>query len=119
MTDVLARVKAVLASTAMRWLNMAEILPVNLLNRSPAAGEWSATECLIHLLDTEHIFPARVQALLVGQAIPAFDPDTQGTKTTPSSPEKLATEFASMRQASLAVLERIAPHPGPQLRCGA
>ena len=33
----------------------------------------------------------------------------KGTKTTPSSPEKLATEFASMHQASLAVLERIAP----------
>ena len=59
MTDVLARVKAVLASTATRWLIMTQVLPVDLLNRPPATGEWSATECLIHLLDTEHIFPAR------------------------------------------------------------
>jgi len=109
MIDVLDMVKAVLASTATRWLNLTEALPVDLLNRQPAAGEWSATECLIHLLDTEHIFPARVQALLTGQAIPAFDPDTQGTKNASSSPEKLAAEFASLRQTSLAVLARVAP----------
>ncbi len=109
MTDVLVMVKAILSTTATRWLNIAEVLPIDLLNRQPATGEWSATECLIHLLDTEHIFPARVQALLTGQAIPAFDPDTQGTKNTPSSPEKLATEFASLRQTSLAVLERVTP----------
>lgn len=109
MTDVLAKVKAVLASTPTRWLNMTEVLPVDLLNRQPAAGVWSATECLIHLLDTEHIFPARVQALLVGQAIPAFDPDTQGTKNTTASPGKLAAEFADLRRASLAVLEHVAP----------
>ncbi len=76
MTDVLVMVKAVLTTTATRWLNMTEALPVDLLNRQPAAGEWSATECLIHLLDAEHIFPVRVQAFLAGQAIPAFDPDT-------------------------------------------
>jgi len=107
MTDVLDMVKAVLATTATRWLNITEALPVDLLYRQPAAGEWSATECLIHLLDTEHIFPARVQALLARQAIPAFDPDKQGTKNTTSSPGKLATEFASLRRASLAVLERV------------
>jgi len=108
-TDVLVMVKAILSTTATRWSQMTEAMPIDLLNRQPAAGEWSATECLIHLLDTEHIFPARVQALLTGQAIPAFDPDTQGTKVTTSSPEKLASEFASLRQASLAVLERVAP----------
>src|SRR5260221_8449904 len=108
LTDVLAMVKAVLATTATRWLDMTEGLPVDLLNRPPAAGEWSASECLIHLLDTEHIFPARVQALLTGQAIPAFDPDTQGTKDTTSSPGELAAEFSGLRQAGLAVLERVA-----------
>lgn len=109
MTDVLDIVKAVLATTPPRWLNLTKMLPVNLLNRQPAPGEWSATECLIHLLDTEHIFPARVQAILAGRAIPAFDPGTQGTKNTVSSPEQLATEFASLRQASFAVLERVTP----------
>jgi len=109
MTDVLVMVKAILSTTAARWLTMTEALPVDLLNRQPATGAWSATACLLHLLDTEHIFPARVQALLTGQVIPAFDPDTQGTKVTTSSPEQLAIEFARLRQASLAVLERVAP----------
>jgi hypothetical protein len=107
MTDVLDMVKAVLAATAPGWLNMTKTLPVDLLNRQPAVGEWSATECLIHLLDTEHIFPVRVQAFLEGQSIPAFDPDTQGTKNIASSPEQLAKEFASLRQANFAVLERV------------
>jgi len=107
MTDVLAMVKAVLVTTAPRWLTMTTTMPVDLLNRQPAVSEWSATECLIHLLDTEHIFPARVQALLAGRAIPAFDPDTQGTKHTTSSPAELATEFASMRESSLAVLKHV------------
>ena len=101
MTDALDMVKAVLATTAPRWLNMTKTLPVDLLNRQPAAGEWSATECLIHLLDVEHIFPFRVQAILAGQAIPAFDPDTQGTKNTASSPEQRPTNLpAYARPAS-------------------
>jgi uncharacterized damage-inducible protein DinB len=109
MTDVLDMVKAVLATTAPRWLELTKTLPVELLNRQPAEGEWSATECLVHLLDTEHIFPARVQAFLAGQPIPAFDPDTQGTKNTATSLVQLANQFASLRQASFAVLERVTP----------
>ncbi len=109
MTDVLDGVKAVLATTAPRWLNLTKTLPVDLLNRKATVDEWSATECLIHLLDTEHIFPVRMQAILAGQSFPAFDPDRQGTKNTTSSPEQLATEFASLRQSSLAVLEHITP----------
>lgn len=110
MTDILPIVKAVLATTATRWLNMTETLPADLLNRPPAEGEWSATECLVHLLDVErYVFPTRVQALLAGQAISAFDPDTQGTKNSASSPAELAREFASLRQTSLALLERVTP----------
>ena len=66
MTDVLNQVKAVLTTTATHWLNLTKTLPDDLLNRQPATGEWSATGCLIHLLDTEYIFPARVRALLAG-----------------------------------------------------
>src|SRR5258708_35437561 len=93
MTDVLARVKAVLASTPTHWLNMTEGLPVDLLNHTPATGEWAATECLIHLLDTEHICPARVHALLTGHTIPPFDPATPSTTDTPSAPRKLASRL--------------------------
>jgi uncharacterized damage-inducible protein DinB len=109
MTDVLEMVTSVLVTTPARWLNLTETLPAELLNRPPAVGEWSAMECLIHLLDTEHIFPARVQAIMAGRAFPGFDPDTQGTKHVTASPEHLAKAFADMRQSSLAVLQSVTP----------
>ena len=107
MTDVLEMVTSILITTPMRWSHMTEMLPAELLNRRPAEGEWSATECLIHLLDTEHIFPARVQAIMAGRAFPAFDPDTQGTKGTTASPAQLAKEFVEQRQSGLAVLQSV------------
>ncbi|SRR5579883_47578 len=108
MTDVLTMVKAVLAKTPANWLNITT-LPIELLTRQPAVGEWSATACLIHILDTEHIFPRRVQALLQGEPIPSFDPDMEGIKRSALSPEQLAHEFARLRQTNLELLERVTP----------
>ncbi len=107
MSDVLEMVTSILITTPMRWLHMTEMLPVELLHHRPATGEWSATECLIHLLDTESVFPARVQAIIAGRAFPAFDPDTQGTKGTTASPAQLAKAFADQRQSGMAVLQTI------------
>lgn len=100
-------VKTVLSTTPARWLSLAENLSLDLLARPPAPGEWSALECLYHLLDTENIFPVRVHALLTGQPIVAFDPDTEGTKSTDQAPQQLAQKFVSMRRASLKELERV------------
>jgi hypothetical protein len=59
-------------------------------------------------LDTERwVFPARVKAVLAGQDFPAFDPETQGTKSGSQSPLELATEFARLRADSLAVLATV------------
>jgi uncharacterized damage-inducible protein DinB len=107
MTDLLPMVKAVLSTTALRWLQLTKRLPDDLLKRKPAAGEWSATECLIHMLDTEHIFPARVEAILAGKDIPNFDPDSEGPKYTDPVPAQLAEEFARLRQSGLVILERV------------
>lgn len=107
MTDILPMVKALLMTTASRWLQVTQTLPTELLNRPPATGEWSATDCLIHILDTEHIFPARVEAILAGRDIPNFDPDSEGTKYTNPIPAQLAEAFARRRQAGLLVLERV------------
>ena len=53
MDDILARSRAVLETTPVRWVTLIKSLPDELLNRPPAAGEWSAVECFLHLLDTE------------------------------------------------------------------
>src|SRR5579872_4343865 len=74
----LQQIQQMLSTTPPRWLYLAEALPDDLLARQPAPGEWSAVECLRHLIEAERkVFPVRVQAFLSGQPIAPFDPDTQ------------------------------------------
>lgn len=109
MEDVIAHVKGVLSTTVAYWKMLTETLPADVLTRRPAPGEWSAMECLQHLVDTERmVFPARLQALLAGRDFAAFDPDAQGAKPADAvTPAGLAAEFARLRPASLAALEQV------------
>jgi uncharacterized damage-inducible protein DinB len=106
----LAMIKTILQTTPARWVALTAALPANLLNARPAEGEWSALECLVHILDTEAVFQTRLQAFLSGQDFPGFNPDAQGTKL---GPETQATELAArldhLRQTSLAALASITP----------
>ena len=110
MDDVIVQVKTVLSTTVVRWRNLTETLSADLLARCPTAGEWSAIECLQHLVDTERlVFPVRLQALLAGRDFDAFDPDTQGTVPVATlTPADLAAEFSRHRAASLAALAQVA-----------
>jgi hypothetical protein len=96
---------AVLATTPLQWLSLCTMLPRDLLERPAAMGEWSAIDCLGHLLDTERgVFPHRVRAILAGQGFPDFDPDSQGSQASVEGPSAMATEFAERRRQSLALL---------------
>jgi len=111
MNNILETVKAVLSTTNTRWLSLIESLPEDLLARKPMPNEWSAMDCLCHLLDTERwIFPKRVQALLAGENFVGCDPDTQGTHYTTQDAKQLSNEFAQLRKSSLIELERVTPH---------
>jgi hypothetical protein len=108
MSNQLGMVRAILTTTAARWSNLTEIVSLEVLARTPAPGEWSAMDCLCHLLDAERwVFPVRLQALLSGKNFVGFDPDTQGTHFTAQSPERLAEEFARLRKASLVEFDRL------------
>jgi hypothetical protein len=108
MNDLLTSACAVLATTPKRWTSLAQTIPAGLLTLTPAPGEWSALECLQHLIDTEPVFQFRVDASLAGQDFPTFDPDTQGTKPDARlAASDLAGEFARMRLASVEALERL------------
>ena len=108
MSNQLEMVSPILSTTAARWSNLTGIVPVELLVRTPAPGEWSAMDCLCHLLDTEQwVFPSRVKALLSGKNFVAFDPEIQGTRYTTQHPEQLAEEFAKLRKASLIELDQV------------
>src|SRR5215467_2921677 len=98
-------VQPVLSTTPTRWMNLVQALPTDLLSQPPAPKEWSALDCLQHLVDTEtSVFPVRIKCLLAGQDFPAFDPDRQGTKVSSAlSPMNLVGEYARLRTDNLAL----------------
>jgi hypothetical protein len=109
MDNILVSARTVLQTTPLRWVNLTQNLPVELLSRPPAPGEWSALECLQHLVDTERwVFPARVKYLLAGQDFPAFNPDMEGSKPA-NTPADLAAEFARLRAEGLIALNQVTP----------
>ena len=108
MDKILSWVKAVLAVTPETWRRMTRELPPELLTASPAPGQWSAMECLQHLIDTERVFHFRLGCLLEGKDFPAFNPDTQGkTPDRSRKPADLAGEFLGLRTESFKALEGI------------
>jgi DinB superfamily len=111
MDNLLTWVRDVLMTTPARWASLGDTLPAALLCEPPAPNEWSAVECLQHLVDAERwVFPIRLRALLAGQDFPAYDPDSQGTKPNANqSAASLAAEFARLRSDSLAALTPVTP----------
>jgi hypothetical protein len=106
--DPLQTIAALLEMTPLRWNELAR-LPEALVHRPPAAGEWSAAECLWHMLDTERqVFPARVRWLLAGQDFPSFDPDREGSHSQPpGGMADWARELTVLRAESVSLVRRL------------
>ncbi|HEX7498476.1 MAG TPA: DinB family protein, partial [Candidatus Limnocylindrales bacterium] len=109
MDELVARVREVLSTTPDRWRGLTATIDLGLMQRRPAPGEWSAFECLEHLLDTEvEVFPVRIQAFLDGRDFANFDPDEQGSQpATGLSPAEAAAKFGEARVKSLIKLEAL------------
>jgi hypothetical protein len=109
MNDILKEVRTILQTTPLRWSSLAQNISSSVLSLPPAPGEWSAVDCLQHLVDAERwVFPVRVKALRAGQDFTAFDPDSQGTKSDSRlSPVELAAEFAALRAVNLALFDQL------------
>lgn len=108
MDNLLEHVQAVLSTTPERWQRLVGTLPGELLSRAPAEGEWSALNCLQHLLDAERqVFPVRLQAFLTGQDFTDFDPKKHLADSDSQTPEQMAAAFARYRQESLALLKQV------------
>jgi uncharacterized damage-inducible protein DinB len=108
LNTLVEHVQAVLSTTPERGQRLVSTLPLDLLTRPPGPGEWSALNCLQHLLDAERIlFPVRFRAFLAGQDFNAFDPNQQHADLLSQNPEQLADAFARYRQESLALLKQV------------
>jgi hypothetical protein len=111
MPDLVADVRSVLVGIPDRWRSLALVAP-HVLARPPEPGEWSALQCLQHVVATETlVFPPRVRACLAGEPFDPFDPDETAAAEPPASdidPVTLAERLAAMRAGSLAVLDGLA-----------
>ncbi|HLW03445.1 MAG TPA: DinB family protein [Ktedonobacterales bacterium] len=106
--NTIPQARAVLSLTPARWLSLAETVPNDLLTRPPKPGEWSAAECLRHILDTERwVFPVRIRAILAGQDFAAFNPGQDGSGAGEQTIAQLAAEYAHLRAENLALLARV------------
>ncbi|WP_165422860.1 DinB family protein [Ktedonosporobacter rubrisoli] len=108
MNTLLEHVQAVLSTTPERWQRLVATLPADLLTRQPVAGEWSALNCLQHLLDAEYKnFPVRLRAFLAGEDFSPFDPSLVHSGLDGLSPQELVATFARTRQESLVALQSL------------
>jgi DinB superfamily len=109
MDDLITQVQTVISATPMRWQTMADTISADLFTRKPAPGEWSALECLQHVIDTEHVIQTRIKAFLAGQDFPDFNPDKEGSKPSAQSSAAMAYQFDDLREESLLLLNKITP----------
>jgi hypothetical protein len=110
MTDVLDSTRRVLSTTAQRWRSLVESTPQELLLRPPAPGEWSAADCLNHLLVAERlVFGERLRAILEGRDLVTFDPHEPRDPDPERTPGEVAMALAAERDKNLAVLGGLDP----------
>ena len=110
MTDVLDTATRILSTTVGRWRSLVECAPDELLRRPPAQGEWSAAECLGHLLVAERtVFGARVRAILEGRDLGVFDPNAPREAEPERTLPEMAAALDAERARNLAVLAGLTP----------
>ncbi len=109
MENVLTEIAAILSTTADRWKQLINSIPGELLARNPGPGEWSAVECLQHMVDAEKlVFPVRIRAFLKGENFNNFNPNTQVAQNKGvRSPGELVKEFSLLRTSNLELLSTL------------
>ncbi len=108
MHSSLEDIQAVLAATPERWQRLVGTLSTDLLARPPAPGEWSALDCLQHLLNAELVlFPVRFRAFLAGQNFDDFDPHQHIAETDAQTPAQLVATFTQHRQENLKLFKQV------------
>jgi DinB family protein len=104
-SDILGPSRRVLATTVGRWQSLVDAGPEELLLRAPAPGEWSAAECLAHLLQAERLaFGQRLRAILEGRELTVFNPGQAREPEPERTPAEAVAALAAERSDNLAIL---------------
>ncbi len=110
MADLLTDVRSVLITTPLYWQHITQYFPEDLLRRQPLPGEWSALECLQHLVQMDQsVLPVRVKAILAGESFPPFLPSTQSTPLSDVAAVDLAAEFMALRTENIQLFDTLTP----------
>jgi hypothetical protein len=106
---LLDQILPILTSTPARWTTMFQTYPAELVTRKPAPSEWSAVECLVHILESEPLFNHRLHAFLAGEpTLSPFSPGSEETKAIAAlSPAAMAARFAELRAGHLKALRGV------------
>ena len=102
---------ALIETTPERWTRLAEAIPDELMRMPSRSGEWSAMDCLHHLVASESVLFFRLNAFLEGRPeFPAYNPDAPENRPDPKiNAVELAEEFRRRREASLEKLRTVTP----------
>jgi hypothetical protein len=108
--NLLLEVREALTATPARWISLTTTISAAALEQIPAPGEWSAAQCLGHLIQTEKdVFPRRVRNFLAGEDISGFAPAGAAADYAQLSLPELAAEFARLRTQNLELIDGIQP----------
>src|SRR5438105_2997585 len=96
----LGAIRQVMATTVPRWQHLIDTVDDEILERKPTPSEWSAADCLEHLLHAERaVFGVRLRHLLEGRAeLVPFDPDAPRER----DPERASKDRVAALQAARA-----------------
>ena len=101
----------VLAATAGRIGEIADVLGAERANAAPAAGKWSARGIVCHLADCEMVFAMRLRQALSEDhhVIQPFDQERWAANYGAYSPADALAAFGAARGWNLALLRSLKP----------
>jgi hypothetical protein len=109
MEHTLDAARSIMATTVARWEHLVASVPPDVLAGRPAPGEWSAAECLAHLLFTErHLFSVRLRNLLAGEDIVPYDPKAPRDPEPGRSPRDNVRALAELRRENARLIDALA-----------
>jgi uncharacterized damage-inducible protein DinB len=100
MVTSLEMTRGVLATTPQRWMTLIDTVPEELLQRPPMPGEWSAADCLHHILTVEReLLGVRLRHILEGRPdLVPVDAEALMKPRSGRSPKELVADFVALRR---------------------